>query len=583
MGIELIVDKYQNDLPGYDLVGYGEVGFPQYKCRLQCLMLKGKRLPVVDEYVLRLYHERVSLEDMSKVLGIDMELINTSYFNLIHLGLIHENTKWITERGHFYLREYKIDSYEKVIVDIVIDALSGEIKKDRKFMNRWSIRENNLDVLPPLTFVPSVSTLKVSQLKKVMRQYKEMDPDTYNGDLLDIIEVENKQTQYKRLSVLVFSNSMGDIRFMVCDDAQRYEEYESLLMRVEKSGKSVLDYGIGDYFEKANLEYITEIKKDSNKNLSPAEMKNGVYTLLDEVKEKLYISIPLIKNKTLDNYFINLLKEKLQENIQIHLLTSGREFADPFQKQQYEKITELQRKHKNLLVDNNPEIQHTVVIADGKGILSYLVKNELNLPKSKYGITEKGFLLDADQVKTVVNTIFMPVDSMINRQNLISKSELENKLRRIIQLVIEFDEYLLDKNNIGWLGGNSFPDAQRVLESPVATNENRFKVFISSMHTSLGESLEKNGKIHGEPKYFWNYFKNEFPELQKVLHKIRVYRNSTEHLVLEPQAKQNYFRFLDEDLDGAIPFLKDCGYHTLQTKVVMELERALESLLVNKY
>ncbi|CUB39701.1 hypothetical protein BN2127_JRS4_03262 [Bacillus cereus] len=265
------------------------------------------------------------------------------------------------------------------------------------------------------------------------------------------------------------------------------------------------------------------------------------------------------------------------------MLTSGREFADPFQKQQYEKITELQRKHKNLLVDNNPEIQHTVVIADGKGILSYLVKNELNLPKSKYGITEKGFLLDADQVKTVVNTIFMPVDSMINRQNLISKSELENKLRRIIQLVIEFDEYLLDKNNIGWLGGNSFPDAQRVLESPVATNENRFKVFISSMHTSLGESLEKNGKIHGEPKYFWNYFKNEFPELQKVLHKIRVYRNSTEHLVLEPQAKQNYFRFLDEDLDGAIPFLKDCGYHTLQTKVVMELERALESLLVNKY
>ncbi|WP_434715028.1 hypothetical protein LS996_27900 (plasmid) [Bacillus cereus] len=583
MGIELIVDKYQNDLPGYDLVGYGEVGFPQYKCRLQCLMLKGKRLPVVDEYVLRLYHERVSLEDMSKVLGIDMELINTSYFNLIHLGLIHENTKWITERGHFYLREYKIDSYEKVIVDIVIDALSGEIKKDRKFMNRWSIRENNLDVLPPLTFVPSVSTLKVSQLKKVMRQYKEMDPDTYNGDLLDIIEVENKQTQFKRLSVLVFSNSMGDIRFMVCDDAQRYEEYESLLMRVEKSGKSVLDYGIGDYFEKANLEYITEIKKDSNKNLSPAEMKNGVYTLLDEVKEKLYISIPLIKNKTLDNYFINLLKEKLQENIQIHLLTSGREFADPFQKQQYEKITELQRKHKNLLVDNNPEIQHPVVIADGKGILSYLVKNELNLPKSKYGITEKGFLLDADQVKTVVNTIFMPVDSMINRQNLISKSELENKLRRIIQLVIEFDEYLLGKNNIGWLGGNSFPDAQRVLESPVATNENRFKVFISSMHTSLGESLEKNGKIHGEPKYFWNYFKNEFPELQKVLHKIRVYRNSTEHLVLEPQAKQNYFRFLDEDLDGAIPFLKDCGYHTLQTKVVMELERALESLLVNKY
>ncbi|MGM2821197.1 hypothetical protein [Bacillus cereus group sp. Bce001] len=583
MGIEIIVDKYKNELPGYTLSGYGEVGFPQYKCRIQCLILKDKRLPVVDEYVLRLYKENISLDDMGTLLGIEQELIKNSWFNLIHLGLIHIETKWITEKGYSYLRENKIDSHERIFMDITIDALSGRIKKNRNFINRKSIREHSLDILPPIISLPSGNNLKVSQLKKIMNEYKINDPENYAGSLLDIIEIDNKPTQFRRLNILVFSNEIGDFRFIVCDDAQRYEEYEDALLNLEESGVKVLNYGIGEYFNESNLEYIRSLLHSNAKTkLSPLEIRNNTHELISQCNKKIYISLPLVKIKTFDDFFVSLLEKKLKENVKVFILTSGREFADTFQKTQYEKLIKLKRKYKNLTIDNTSKFQMSALIADDAGIASYLISHDLKLPTSKLGITETGILLNSNQAEACLKEILSVSKYNKYESNLISKQELTTKLMKIIHLVTDVDEYILNKNNIGWTGGQSLPDVQRLLESPVATSENNFKVFISSIHTSLGESLENNGKSHGDNKYFWNYFKETFPDLHKVLHKIRVYRHSTEHLLLEAKAKKNYFAFLDEDLDGAMPFLKANGYHVLQTKIVLELEQALETLLVSQ-
>jgi hypothetical protein len=581
MGIELIVDKYKNDLPGYSLTGYGEVGFPQYKCRLLCLMLKDKRLPVVDEFVLRLYKEDVSLEDMGPLLGLEQDFVDSSWYNLMHLGLIHTETKWITEKGYSYLREHRIDSHEKVSIDVVIDGLTGKIKRNRAFINRKSVRETNLDVLRPLIPPPSENNIKVSQLKRIMSEYKANDAENYTGSLLDIIEVENTPTQYKRLNILIFSNSIGDFRFLVCDDAQRYEEYESSLLSLEESGIGVLNHEIGDYFKNNDLYYIDRIKKDVNKELSPLEIRNNIYDMVRNCEEKLFISIPLVKIKTFDDAFIDLLNNKLKEKVKVFLLTSGREFSDTYQKNQFEKLLKLKKKYLNLIIGNTPKFQINALISDNKGIVSYLRSHDLKLPTSTIGVTETGFLLDSKQTNNCVSEIFSVLTDANHDYVLISKQELSEKLFKIVQLVTDFDEYLLNKNNIGWIGGQSVPDVQRLLESPVATTENNFKVFISSIHTSLGESLEKNGKAHGDKYYFWNYFKETFPELQKVLHKIRIYRHSTEHISLEDKPKESYFRFLNEDLNGSIPFLKEHGYHILQTKIIIDLEKSLENVLLH--
>lgn len=582
MGIELIVEKYKNDLPGYSLCGYGEVGFPQYKIRLSCLMLKDKGLPVIDEYVLRLYKENISISDMVLLLGIDQELVETSWYNLIHLGLIHIDTKWITEKGYSYLREHKIESNEKIYLDINVDALSGKIHRSTNYINRKTVRETNLDILDTLIEKPSVYNLKVAQLKKVLVEYQKRDPETYAGNLLDIIEVDNSPTQYKRLNILIFRNTNEEYRFMVCDDSQRYEEYENPLQQLEESGKKILEYGIGDYFEINNLVGNLNFIKEHGEYLTPLQIRTITHEILENSQGDVYISLPLVQTKTPDNLFIDLIQKLVKTKVKIFIIVCGREFIDNYQKNQYEKLISIQKKFKNLTVINIPIFHNNVVISENKGVLSYLEKHELNAPASKYGITETGFLMNETETKEYINDKFKSHIELKQEYYNISKEELKDKLLRIAQLVTDFDEYLLNINNIGWIGGGMIPDLQRLLESPVANTENNFKVFISSIHTSLGESLEKNGKRNGDKSYFWSYFKNTFPDLQKILHKIRIYRHSTEHISLEEKPKENYYKFLDEDLGGSMPFFKENGFRILQIKIIRDLEEILEKLLLKE-
>lgn len=580
MGIELIVEKYKNDLPGYKLLGYGEVGFPQYKARVLCLMLKDKGLPVIDEYVLRLYKENISIKDIGFLLGIEQVLVESSWYNLIHLGLIHPETKWITEKGFSYLREHSIKSNEKIYLDISVDGLTGEIKRNRTFVNRKTVRETNLDVLNVLEPQPSEYNINIFQLKKVLKQLQSIDPELYSGSLLDIIEVENKYTQYKRLNILIFENSNGEYRFMVCDDAQRYEEYEAPLNRLENSGVKVLNYKLSNYFENNDLQYNNKFKKESKDYLSPLEIRNNIEDILRKSKTNLYISLPLVKLKTPDNLLLDSIIKKVKEKLSVFVQVSGREFIDSYQKNQYEKLISISRKYSNLKIINTLVFQSSFVLSESAGLLSYLVKHNFNAPTSEYGVTETGFLLNGKEYLEVVEEVFSPRSAM--QISLLTKSELKEKLKRIIKLVIDFDEYLLNKNNIGWIGGTAVPHTQQLLESPVATTENDFKVFISSIHTSLGEALVKNGISHGKNKYFWTDFKDGYPDLQKVLHKIRVYRHSAEHISLDEQPKANYFKFLEEDLEGAMPIFHEKGYEILQTTIINDLERILEELLIKQ-
>ena len=80
------------------------------------------------------------------------------------------------------------------------------------------------------------------------------------------------------------------------------------------------------------------------------------------------------------------------------------------------------------------------------------------------------------------------------------------------------------------------------------------------------------------PKYFWGDFKNLCPNVQRVLHKIRMYRNFANHLEIDSNYKSIFYEYLDEDLLGRLPqFVKD-GYLYLQIKILEDLEKE-----INKY
>ena len=99
-------------------------------------------------------------------------------------------------------------------------------------------------------------------------------------------------------------------------------------------------------------------------------------------------------------------------------------------------------------------------------------------------------------------------------------------------------------------GENSFPEAEKFASIIPASSEMEFESFFNICNRCFVESIENYGKSIGKPNYFWNEIKNTYPSLHAVLHRIKVYRHSQDHLSLHPDVAQKYRKFWDEDTKG---------------------------------
>ena len=99
MSIEKLVDLYATDLPGYELVGYIEVGVPVFIRTLHCLEISKKPLPVIEEFVLRLSNLGINKDEINDILGIDSSLVTEAWWNLVHKDLIDLKTNHVSETG----------------------------------------------------------------------------------------------------------------------------------------------------------------------------------------------------------------------------------------------------------------------------------------------------------------------------------------------------------------------------------------------------------------------------------------------------------------------------------------------------
>ena len=75
-------------------------------------------------------------------------------------------------------------------------------------------------------------------------------------------------------------------------------------------------------------------------------------------------------------------------------------------------------------------------------------------------------------------------------------------------------------------------------------------------------------------KYFWNEIKNSYPALHAVLHRIKVYRHSQDHLSLNPDVAQKYKAFWDEDTKEIAD--SDEQRFAIQQKVLENLLTAIQ-------
>ena len=124
-------------------------------------------------------------------------------------------------------------------------------------------------------------------------------------------------------------------------------------------------------------------------------------------------------------------------------------------------------------------------------------------------------------------------------------------------------------------GSNSFPEADKLLDIPVALSENQFKVFISTFSNCFVESIENYGQSIHNKSYFWNVIKNDYSQLFQALLRVKAYRNWSEHLLLIPDMQKILDEFLATDLEDKNIYDVVDGYFVLQQCTMEKLKLAI--------
>lgn len=133
-----------------------------------------------------------------------------------------------------------------------------------------------------------------------------------------------------------------------------------------------------------------------------------------------------------------------------------------------------------------------------------------------------------------------------DKRNLWVSQRVKSIIRDIRQLESAIRSAQKDK----LFGENSFPEAEKFASiSPIST-ESEFEVFFNICNRCFVESIENYGKSVGKSKYFWNEIKTTYPTLFNVLHKMKVYRHSKDHLALNPDVAKKHKEFWDNDTQG---------------------------------
>lgn len=584
---EAIIKNY-NDLPGYKLVGYSEIAIPMYQRKIHVLSLIEKTIPVVEEFVLNFYKEGLNIEEIKMILGLEQELIDEAIAGLIQKDYIDSFTKKITILGETYLKNNKVEALEKQEFSIIIDGITGEVKKNNNnlILNK-NIRSKGLRAIRANIEKPSIDELEFKSLQKVFNEYKEYDSETYNGTMIDIVHMEGNTTKYRKVDLLLFENDEKDVRLITFDGFNRLQDYEEKMKEIDLKGITLLKNIYGQYFQSDDVNKINNIISSSNNSeVIKYENINKIYDeYLNDFNENILIVLPLISNCKISQALVDKIESKIKSRENISILLCGKDFIGENQKKMCKELKKLSLKNKEFLIMQTPKYFNKMVlnVKCKKGIISLYEKNKIELNSTKEGIVEKFFEIkdnDFDYIYNLLSSNYDQRESIKFIPYKNNKKELLSKIENLIYLVKDADGYMFNNDNIGWVESNGIPEIQRLKESPLANNEENFRIFIDSLNKSLVESLENNAKEKCQNKYFWNDFKINYPELQRVLNKIKTYRNKYNHLELNEKNKERYYEFLKEDMNGYMPEFIENGYLILQFKLLDELKKYIESLII---
>ena len=125
-------------------------------------------------------------------------------------------------------------------------------------------------------------------------------------------------------------------------------------------------------------------------------------------------------------------------------------------------------------------------------------------------------------------------------------------------------------------GPNKYPESHRFINSSVVNSKEDFQAFVNVCNRCFVESVESYGLSIGERNYFWGAFKNAYPNLQKSMNRIKVYRHNEFHLELNENVDAVYRSYLNQDLEGRILSAVEDPWYTLQQAILDSLWNSVQ-------
>lgn len=597
MSIKYIVEQHQGDLPGYELVAYIEAGLPLYKQKIYSLIIKKERLPVVQEFILNLLDNDIAYSDISYLLGLDSELVENEIGKLVSDGHIEYkmqyNNYYIKSKGRHYLAENQIEKLDKIENIIYIDGITRKILNSNvKFMSAKNLRENGIKALRCTKGAPQLEEIEFKSLKKeVLRQNEEKDSfgKIDIAEVVDIVDIINKSTEYLRVNILLFANHDDEYRMLVYEGNTKKDIYEKELFNMEQNGFPVFEYNLNNYFSSKYVQLLNDyvnIKSLNKINLS--NTNEYVENMVKLTKNEITIITSFNKLTQLEDFLISDIQNEIEKSnkpINVKLILSVAESNDKKiidRCYSLKSLLESTKMKGKLSIINVPIYYPEMIIVDNEiGVLVNLEKKKIYLESSKECVIDCYYKLNEENIKEIESKIDINKEIEITKNikiiaDKISKVKVEELYKQMNRMLVPVDQIITTYNQIGWFGEKTIPTLKNSNNVAVCRNKTMFKQFIDELNQELVETIDRNS---GNKNYFWKEFKENFPVLQLILSKIRVYRNKEFHDKLNSTVEEKYIVFLNEDIQGRIPELTPGSYEVLQYNILKQLNESMVKII----
>ncbi len=261
MTTDQIIARYKQR-SGFRLADYAEVALPIYKLNVQALTLAHRRLPPIEEFILKcLGLNIVSVEAMKDFLGLEEEVIKSALVNLaqtesIALTAPRGKQAWaLTAKGRATLETAELVTPEESTFPLHFDIITRKpalYRFQEPLKHKEALEEGLKEIEQGPRKHPQPGEISPLAIEKIIRATPGFTGQ--RRDVLAVRSLNNIKPSYIRALALVYrSNDGDDIQIAFVIDGKRSEEHELAFARSEEFPKLAKSLSI-DPAEKRELE-----------------------------------------------------------------------------------------------------------------------------------------------------------------------------------------------------------------------------------------------------------------------------------------------------------------------------------------